>query len=129
MFAKGKKILIADDEPDILEILQYNLNKEGYDVITAKDGEEALTKARNNKPDLIILDIMMPTIKGRKLAEAIRRLRSNVPIVLMSGYEPASPAEKVPPITNSRFLQKPFTVRQLQEIVATVFVLPPSAVT
>jgi two-component system, OmpR family, alkaline phosphatase synthesis response regulator PhoP len=72
MFAKGKKILIADDEPDILEILQYNLNKEGYEVITAKDGEEALTKARNNKPDLIILDIMMPKKNGTEVCEILR---------------------------------------------------------
>jgi two-component system, OmpR family, alkaline phosphatase synthesis response regulator PhoP len=72
MFAKGKKILIADDEPDILEILQYNLNKEGYEVITAKDGEEALTKAKNNKPDLIILDIMMPKKTGTEVCEILR---------------------------------------------------------
>ena len=55
MLTKGKKILIADDEPDILEIIQYNLVKEGYEVITAKDGDEALVKAKNNKPDLIII--------------------------------------------------------------------------
>jgi two-component system alkaline phosphatase synthesis response regulator PhoP len=72
MLAKGKKILIADDEPDILEILQYNLHKEGYDVITAKDGEEALTKAKNNKPELIILDIMMPKKTGDEVCEILR---------------------------------------------------------
>jgi two-component system, OmpR family, alkaline phosphatase synthesis response regulator PhoP len=71
MFVKGKKILIADDEPDILEILQYNLNKEGYEVITAKDGDEALTKAKNNKPDLIILDIMMPKKTGTEVCEIL----------------------------------------------------------
>ena len=60
MESKGKKILIADDEPDILEIVQYNLIKEGYDVVTAKDGDEALTRAKSQHPDLIILDIMMP---------------------------------------------------------------------
>ena len=60
MESKGKKILIADDEPDILEIIQYNLSKEGYDVVTAKDGDEAVGKAKMTRPDLIILDIMMP---------------------------------------------------------------------
>jgi len=72
MLTKGKKILIADDEPDILEIIQYNLVKEGYDVITAKDGDEALIKAKNNKPDLIILDIMMPKKNGTEVCEILR---------------------------------------------------------
>ena len=67
-----KKILIADDEPDILEILGYNLTKEGYEVITAKDGEEALTKAKAAKPDLIILDIMMPKKNGVEVLGLLR---------------------------------------------------------
>jgi two-component system alkaline phosphatase synthesis response regulator PhoP len=72
MEPKGKKILIADDEPDILEIIQYNLVKEGYEVITAKDGDDALSKARLLKPDLIILDIMMPKKNGMEVCEILR---------------------------------------------------------
>ena len=72
MEAKGKKILIADDEPDILEIIQYNLIKEGYEVLTAKDGDEALTKAKSARPDLIILDIMMPKKSGIEVCEILR---------------------------------------------------------
>lgn len=72
MDPKGKKILIADDEPDILEIIQYNLVKEGYEVITARDGDEALAKARMHKPDLIILDIMMPRKNGVEVCELLR---------------------------------------------------------
>lgn len=72
MDQKGKKIVIADDEPDILEIIQYNLAKEGYEVITAKDGDEALTKAKMHKPDLIILDIMMPKKNGVEVCEILR---------------------------------------------------------
>lgn len=67
-----KKILIADDEPDILEIIGYNLRKEGYQVTTAKDGDEALTKAKLIKPDLIILDIMMPKKNGVEVCELLR---------------------------------------------------------
>jgi two-component system alkaline phosphatase synthesis response regulator PhoP len=55
----SKKVLIADDEPDILEILKYNLEKEGYQVITAKNGDEALEMAKQTQPPLIILDMMM----------------------------------------------------------------------
>ncbi len=69
---RDKKILIADDEPDILEIIQYNLQAEGYHVYTAKDGDEALMRARQIKPDLIILDIMMPKKNGVEVCELLR---------------------------------------------------------
>ncbi|MFC4263259.1 response regulator [Ferruginibacter yonginensis] len=67
-----KKILIADDEPDILEILSFNLSAEGYDITTAKNGDEALDKAISNKPDLIILDVMMPGKNGIEVCNILR---------------------------------------------------------
>ena len=67
------KILIVDDEPDILELIEYNLNKEGYQVFTATNGQEAVLEAKRVLPDLIILDIMMPKMDG---IEACRLLRS-----------------------------------------------------
>ncbi|MGE9311981.1 response regulator [Niabella sp. CJ426] len=69
---KGYKVLIADDEPDILEILSYNLEKEGYTVITAKDGDEAIDKAYQHKPNLIILDMMMPKKTGVQVCQVLR---------------------------------------------------------
>ena len=72
MESKDKKILIADDEPDILEIIHYNLKHEGYEVYTAKDGDDALTKAKQIKPDLIILDIMMPKKTGVEVCAILR---------------------------------------------------------
>jgi two-component system, OmpR family, alkaline phosphatase synthesis response regulator PhoP len=72
MDTKGKKILIADDEPDILEILQYNLAGEGYHVITAKDGDEAIEKAKAFQPELIVLDIMMPRKNGIEVCNILR---------------------------------------------------------
>ena len=72
MDIKGKKILIADDEPDILEIISYNLRTEGYDTVTAKNGEEALQKAKIVKPDLIILDVMMPNKNGMEVCKLLR---------------------------------------------------------
>lgn len=65
--------MVVDDEPDILEFVQYNLHKEGYQVMTAKDGKEALEKAISFKPELIILDIMMPEFDG---VEVCRQLRA-----------------------------------------------------
>jgi two-component system, OmpR family, alkaline phosphatase synthesis response regulator PhoP len=67
-----KKILIADDEPDILEILSFNLKGEGYEVITAKNGDEAIEKAKTFKPDLIILDMMMPGKNGMEVCNILR---------------------------------------------------------
>ena len=67
-----KKILIADDEPDILEIIQYNLRNEGYEVVTAKNGNEAIEMAKKFHPDLIILDIMMPGKNGIEVCNILR---------------------------------------------------------
>ena len=67
-----KKILIADDEPDILEIIQYNLQNEGYEVVAVKNGNEALDQAKKFQPDLIILDIMMPGKSGIEVCNLLR---------------------------------------------------------
>ena len=72
MEAPKKRILIADDEPDILEIISYNLTKEGYEVYTAKDGNEAIDRAKILNPELIILDIMMPKKTGIEVCNILR---------------------------------------------------------
>ncbi len=72
MEGKAKQILIADDEQDILEIITYNLTKEGYEVYTAKDGNEAIERAKQIHPDLIILDIMMPKKTGVEVCQILR---------------------------------------------------------
>src|SRR6478736_1384782 len=72
METKAKKVLIADDEKDILEIISYNLTGEGYEIYTAKDGNEALDMARKIHPDLIILDIMMPYKTGIEVCQILR---------------------------------------------------------
>ncbi|WGD35536.1 response regulator transcription factor [Olleya sp. YS] len=74
MNKKEIKILLVDDEPDILEIVGYNLSNEGYQVITAKNGIEAVKKAKKERPQLIILDVMMPEMDGIEACEALRKL-------------------------------------------------------
>src|SRR5579875_2141872 len=73
MESNGRKILIADDEPDIVEIIQFNLQQEGYEVYSAADGEEALQKAGLLLPQLIILDIMMPYKTGIEVCRKLRQ--------------------------------------------------------
>lgn len=72
MQPKPRKILIADDEPDILEIVSYNLQSEGYEMITAKNGDEALDEAKKHQPDMIILDVMMPRKNGFEVCNILR---------------------------------------------------------
>ncbi len=73
MKKKDIKILLVDDEPDILEIISYNLSSEGYEVITAKNGAEGVSKAKKKQPQLIILDVMMPEMDGIEACEIMRR--------------------------------------------------------
>ncbi|TYA53021.1 response regulator [Formosa maritima] len=74
MNEKDIKILLVDDEPDILEIVGYNLSNEGYQVFTAENGIKAIKKAKKEKPQLIILDVMMPEMDGIEACENIRRI-------------------------------------------------------
>ncbi len=73
---QGKKVLIADDEPDILELLAYAMEKEGYEVILAHDGEETIKKALKHLPDIILLDVMMPKKDGIEVCRQLRTEKS-----------------------------------------------------
>jgi two-component system, OmpR family, alkaline phosphatase synthesis response regulator PhoP len=68
------KILLVDDEPDIIEIVGYNLKQEGYQIVTATNGREAVSKAKKELPQLIIMDVMMPEMDGMEACEAIRKI-------------------------------------------------------
>ena len=68
----GKKILVVDDEPNIVRSLTYVLNKEGYDVSTAEDGVQAMTMIRGSKPNLMILDVMMPNKSGYEVCQEVK---------------------------------------------------------
>ncbi len=88
-FQKGiwmKKILIVDDEPDIIEILQFMLEANGYECITATDGEEGLKLAKEASPDLIILDVMMPKMNGYKISRLLKfdAKYKDIPILMLT---------------------------------------------
>lgn len=79
----SKTILIVDDEKKIVDIIAHNLRREGYDVLCAYDGEEGLAAALNNKPELVILDVMMPKLDGYEVCKKIRE-KSQVPIIMLT---------------------------------------------
>ena len=85
----AKKILIVDDEPDILEFLKYNLRKEGYEVVTANDGKQAIAVAEQEKPNLIVLDIMMPELDGVEACRLLRQKKefADTPIAFLTARD------------------------------------------
>ena len=82
----SKKVLIVDDEKAIVDILNHNLKREGYETLEAFDGEEAVNLAKEEKPDLILLDVMLPKMDGFSVCKAIRQT-SNVPILMVTAKE------------------------------------------
>ena len=83
MKKKHIKILLVDDEPDVVEIIRYNLDKEGYKLITASNGKEALDEAKKNIPHLIIMDVMMPKMDGIEACEQLRNdMRFNETVIM-----------------------------------------------
>lgn len=107
-----KKILIVDDEKPISDIIKFNLTKEGYDIVTAFDGREAVTIFEEEKPDLIILDLMLPELDGLEVAKEIRKT-SHVPIIMLSAKD--SEFDKVIglEIGADDYVTKPFSNREL----------------
>jgi len=123
MQTKPKKILIADDEPDILEIIKYNLSKEGYDVYTAKDGNDAVEKAKKNQPDLIILDIMMPYKTGIEVCNILRSqaLFQHTIIIFLTALSDEMSQIKGLEIGADDYLNKPINPKVLVSRVNAMF--------
>ncbi len=107
-----KKVLIVDDEKPISDIIKFNLTKEGYDTITAFDGREAVTAFEEEKPDLVILDLMLPELDGLEVAKEIRKT-SHIPIIMLSAKD--SEFDKVIglEIGADDYVTKPFSNREL----------------
>lgn len=118
----AKKILIVDDEPDIIEFLQYNLRKEGYDVVSANDGMQAIQVAAAQKPDLIILDIMMPLLDG---VETCRQLRSqkefkDTPIAFLTARDEDFSQITALDVGGDDYITKPIKPRVLLSRIAAL---------
>ena len=109
----GKKVLIVDDEKAIVDILDFNLRKEGYDTACAYDGPEGLRMAREENPDLMLLDVMLPGMDGFSVCRALRAEGSDLPIIMITAREEET--DKVFGLENGAddYITKPFSMREL----------------
>jgi two-component system, OmpR family, alkaline phosphatase synthesis response regulator PhoP len=116
------KILIVDDEQDIVELLSYNLEKEGFSTVKAYDGETALKLVKTQKPKLIILDLMLPKVNGLDVCREIRHdpATANIPIIMLTAK--ADEVDKIIglEIGADDYMTKPFSVKELVARVRTI---------
>lgn len=113
------KILIVDDEPPIIDMLSYNLKQANYKVIIARDGKQALTQARQEQPDLIILDVMLPHVDGLEVCRILRR-EGNVPIIMLTARDAEVDRVVGLELGADDYVVKPFSVRELMARVKNV---------
>lgn len=106
-------VLVVDDEPRLVDVVQMNLEVEGYRVVTASDGYQALDRLKSDLPDLVVLDVMMPELDG---FETLRRMRevSNVPVIMLTVRQEESDRIRGLEIGADDYLTKPFSPRELQ---------------
>jgi two-component system response regulator VicR len=110
----GKTVLIVDDEKNIVDILSFNLKKEGFDIIPAYDGESALELYQSNHPDLILLDVMLPLLDGFEVCRRIRESDRKTPIIMLTAREEETDKVFGLDLGADDYITKPFSLRELQ---------------
>ncbi len=114
-----KRVLVIDDYPQVVELLKMRLESAGYQVLVAYDGQEGLVKARQEKPDLIILDIMLPKMNGYKVCRFLKfdKKYRHIPIVMLTSRAKPSDAEIGMKMGADEYLFKPYNPKQLLAVV------------
>lgn len=117
---KKKKILIVDDEPDIVETLDFLIQSEGYESITAMDGEDALKKAKEESPDIIILDVMLPKINGYKVCRLLKfdNKYKHIPILMVTARSQQEDKAIGEETGADDYITKPFDINNLLEKIS-----------
>jgi len=115
----NKRVLIVDDEPDIVESIKFNLELEKIECIVAFDGEEALSKARKENPDVIILDVMLPKINGYKIARMLKfdETYKHIPIIMLTARTQQTDIELGQETGADEYVTKPFDMDMLVALV------------
>ena len=108
-----KTVLIVEDEKNIVDILRFNLQREGYRTLEAYDGKDGLDKAVSENPDLILLDVMLPQMNGFDVCRALRSQGSNVPVIILTAREEEADKVLGLEIGADDYITKPFSMREL----------------
>ena len=117
-----RTVLVADDDEDILQLVAFRLERAGYTVVTASDGQQALTAAREHRPDLAVLDVMMPGLNGY---EVTRQLRSDpataeIPVILLTARVQEADVSRGFEAGADDYLRKPFSPQELRSRVQAI---------
>ena len=123
----AQKILIVDDEPDIVEVIHKKLLMEGYEVITAFDGQEALVKVEKNDPDVILLDLMLPKLNGFEVLKEIRQRFTSKwrPVIIISAKTDLDGIKECYNLEADLYLNKPCNMDNILQGIETVVSLIP----
>ena len=115
----AKKVLVVDDEANIVDILRFNLQREGYEVLAAYDGSDGLRQAQTLSPDLILLDVMLPGMDGFQVCEALRKTDPLTPVIMLTAREEERDRVMGLELGADDYVVKPFSVRELMARVRT----------
>ena len=119
--AKIEKILVVDDEPDIVMLLKQFLEHKGYEVISAANGAEGLEKAINEEPDLVLLDTLMPIMNGLEMLERLRKLSdSRIPVIMVTALDEAKDISVAVTLEIEDYITKPIDFTLLYEKIADI---------
>ncbi|MFA4889353.1 MAG: response regulator [Candidatus Omnitrophota bacterium] len=116
-----KKILVVDDEPDYLELIKARLEANYYEVITASNGKEALEKIKNDKPDAVFLDILMPQFDGLETLEEIRKQNKNLPVFIITAFSNEERIKLAKKLGVSDFIVKTSDLGEVIGNIASIF--------
>ena len=109
----GKTVLVIEDEKNIVDILNFNLTREGYTVLEAYDGEAGIQLALDNNPDLILLDLMLPKVSGFEVCRTLRQAGSAIPIIMLTAREEETDKVLGLELGADDYITKPFSMREL----------------
>jgi two-component system alkaline phosphatase synthesis response regulator PhoP len=118
----AKKIMVVDDEPYIARVIKFKLEQEGYTVISANDGQSGLQKIKEEKPDLVLLDVMMPGLSGYEVCQKIKEDAdlAGIPVVILTAKGQERDREQGMTMGASDYITKPFSPNRLLELVKSM---------